>query len=163
MIDVSVSRHMGLFAVARLAERHGVKVRLRPASPQGLSALVWLPDTVIERTARYSGGRAPQATQGGGGIQGRRSPGQLGLVRAITDDEPGRGAPKDTGGSLVNTGQQPMNWFHARRDRVAGTSGRLGPRRPDRHRTARAGPERQPPAQAGEWRAARGRAGTAEA
>ena len=63
VIDVSVSRHMGLFAVARLAERHGVKVRLRPASPQGLSALVWLPAPVIERTAPYSGGRAPQAAQ----------------------------------------------------------------------------------------------------
>ena len=33
VIDVSVSRHMGLFAVARLAERHGVRVRLRPAVP----------------------------------------------------------------------------------------------------------------------------------
>ena len=43
-IDVSVSRHMGLFAVARLAERHGVQVRLRPANPQGLSVLVWLPE-----------------------------------------------------------------------------------------------------------------------
>src|SRR5690242_8256501 len=105
VIDVSVSRHMGLFAVARLAERHGVKVRLRPASPQGLSALVWLPDPVIERTIPYSGGRAPQAAQGGGGIQGRRSPGQFGLVRAITDVEPGRGATEDTGGSLVNAGQ----------------------------------------------------------
>jgi signal transduction histidine kinase len=52
-IDVSVSRHMGLFAVARLAERHRVRVRLRPAAPQGLSALVWLPDSVIERTSRY--------------------------------------------------------------------------------------------------------------
>jgi len=52
-IDVSVSRHMGLFAVARLAERHGVRVRLRPALPQGLSALVWLSDSVIERTGRY--------------------------------------------------------------------------------------------------------------
>ncbi|MGA9492992.1 MAG: ATP-binding protein, partial [Mycobacterium sp.] len=49
-VDVSVSRHMGLFAVARLAERHRVRVRLRPAQPQGLSALVWLPDSVIERT-----------------------------------------------------------------------------------------------------------------
>ena len=45
MIDVSVSRHMGLFAVARLAERHRIRIRLRPASPQGLTALVWLPDT----------------------------------------------------------------------------------------------------------------------
>jgi hypothetical protein len=122
---VSVSRHMGLFAVARLAERHGVEVRLRPASPQGLSALVWLPDRVIERTNRYFGGRAPQAAQSGGGIQGRRSPGQLGLVRAITDYEPGRGSPEDTGGGLVNAGQQPMNWFHTRRDRVVG-SGRDG-------------------------------------
>jgi signal transduction histidine kinase len=51
-IDVSVSRHMGLFAVARLAERHGVRVRLRPALPQGLSALVWLPDSLIERTTK---------------------------------------------------------------------------------------------------------------
>ena len=55
-IDVSVSRHMGLFAVARLAERHRVRVRLRPAPPQGLSALVWLPDSVIERTNRLGSG-----------------------------------------------------------------------------------------------------------
>jgi len=53
-IDVSVSRHMGLFAVARLAERHGVRVRLRPAVPQGLSALVWLSESVIERTSPYA-------------------------------------------------------------------------------------------------------------
>jgi signal transduction histidine kinase len=52
-IDVSVSRHMGLFAVARLAERHGVRVRLRPAPPQGLSALVWLSDKIVERTNLY--------------------------------------------------------------------------------------------------------------
>ena len=45
VIDVSVSRHMGLFAVARLAERHGVRIRLRAGSPQGLIALVWLPDS----------------------------------------------------------------------------------------------------------------------
>ena len=32
-IDESVSRHMGLFAVARLAERHGVRVRLRAGTP----------------------------------------------------------------------------------------------------------------------------------
>ena len=53
----SVSRHMGLFAVARLAERHGVRVRLRARSPRGLIALVWLPDSVTERgtaPARWS-------------------------------------------------------------------------------------------------------------
>jgi signal transduction histidine kinase len=59
-IDVSVSRHMGLFAVARLAERHRVRVRLRPAAPQGLSALVWLPDSLIQRTGSLTGGWTAQ-------------------------------------------------------------------------------------------------------
>jgi signal transduction histidine kinase len=89
-MDVSVSRHMGLFAVARLAERHRVRVRLRPASPQGLTALVWLPDSVLERTARavYGGtggwqpvgGPAAQpvtAAPQGGFQQARRIPGQF--------------------------------------------------------------------------------------
>ena len=58
VIDVSVSRHMGLFAVARLAERHGVRVRLRPRSPHGLTALVWLPDSVTEREASLYAARA---------------------------------------------------------------------------------------------------------
>jgi len=49
MVDVSVSRHMGLFAVSRLAARHGVRVRLRAASPEGLCALVWLPGTLTGR------------------------------------------------------------------------------------------------------------------
>jgi signal transduction histidine kinase len=46
-VDVAVSRRMGLFVVARLAERHGIRVRLRPAPPAGLVALVWLPDGAI--------------------------------------------------------------------------------------------------------------------
>jgi signal transduction histidine kinase len=53
-MDVSVSRHMGLFAVARLAERHRIRIRLRPAPRQGLSALVWLPDGLLERTGRFA-------------------------------------------------------------------------------------------------------------
>jgi signal transduction histidine kinase len=65
VIDESVSRHMGLFAVGRLAERHGVRVRLRAGSPQGLTALVWLPDSLAERGSRpygvWSQPLAPQA------------------------------------------------------------------------------------------------------
>jgi signal transduction histidine kinase len=45
--DVEVSRHMGLFAVAHLAGRHGIRVRLRKASAGGLIAHVWLPDALI--------------------------------------------------------------------------------------------------------------------
>jgi hypothetical protein len=46
VVDVAVSRRMGLFVVGRLAARHGVRVRLRPAQAGGLTALIWLPDTV---------------------------------------------------------------------------------------------------------------------
>jgi hypothetical protein len=49
VIDVSISRHMGLYAVSRLAARHGIRVKLRPGAPQGLSALVWLPGTLAKR------------------------------------------------------------------------------------------------------------------
>jgi signal transduction histidine kinase len=56
VVDVAVSRRMGLFVVARLAARHGIRVRLRPAGAGGLTALVWLPDEVISHTG---GGSAP--------------------------------------------------------------------------------------------------------
>jgi hypothetical protein len=46
VVDVAVSRRMGLFVVGRLAARHGVRVRLRHAQAGGLTALIWLPETV---------------------------------------------------------------------------------------------------------------------
>ena len=119
-IDVSVSRHMGLFAVARLAERHRVRVRLRPAPPQGLSALVWLPDSVIERTNRLGPGTsswssqpvaarprvlagesaalapAGQASLGNGYSTGQASPGN-GYCERRRAREPGVGGPDGVG------------------------------------------------------------------
>jgi hypothetical protein len=61
-----VSRRMGLFVVARLAGRHGIRVRLRPASMGGLTALVWLPDEVIaqETTVAPAGLRRFEVTPG---------------------------------------------------------------------------------------------------
>jgi hypothetical protein len=57
VVDVAVSRRMGLFVVARLAAKHGVRVRLRPAAASsGLIALVWLPDETI---MQESPGAAP--------------------------------------------------------------------------------------------------------
>jgi signal transduction histidine kinase/outer membrane murein-binding lipoprotein Lpp len=54
VVDVAVSRRMGLFVVARLAARHGIRVRLRPAAAGGLTALVWLPDEVISHQSDVS-------------------------------------------------------------------------------------------------------------
>jgi signal transduction histidine kinase len=125
VIDVSVSRHMGLFAVARLAERHGVQVRLRPAAPQGLTALAWLPDSVIERTALpFTGMRARQAGPGSAGLPVRRSPGQHGSTRSApvlsgTEGQPGAGH-EGTRVGLVDAGQQPIQWFRPKRPSVTG-------------------------------------------
>ena len=47
LVDVGASRRMGLFVVGRLAERHGIRIRLRPAASGGVTALVWLPDELI--------------------------------------------------------------------------------------------------------------------
>jgi hypothetical protein len=71
-IDESISRHMGLYAVARLAERHGVRVRLRAGNPQGLTALVWLPDSLAERGGQQYGD-LPQRLAA---FEARRVPGQ---------------------------------------------------------------------------------------
>jgi signal transduction histidine kinase len=60
VVDVAVSRRMGLFVVARLAARHGIRVRLRPAATGGLIALVWLPDEAIMHEAP-DGSAGPRA------------------------------------------------------------------------------------------------------
>ena len=100
-IDVSVSRHMGLFAVARLAERHRVRVRLRPAQPQGLSALVWLPDSIIARTTVFGAGGHWQNPVGVGYAQstGAReingtSEGALALAPNGNGHDPSAGGPR---------------------------------------------------------------------
>ena len=50
--DVEVSRHMGLFAVAHLAARHGVRVRLKAVTGGGLIARVWLPGALISSVSK---------------------------------------------------------------------------------------------------------------
>jgi signal transduction histidine kinase len=56
MVDVAVSRMMGLVVVARLAARHGVKVELRSSSERGVIADVTLPTSVL--VPRALAGRA---------------------------------------------------------------------------------------------------------
>lgn len=54
-VDVAISQRMGLFVVGRLADRHGIRVQLRPSGEQaGTTSLVMLPDAI---------------THGGGGEQ----------------------------------------------------------------------------------------------
>ncbi|NEA57952.1 HAMP domain-containing protein [Streptomyces sp. SID13666] len=46
-VDVAISQRMGLFVVGRLADRHGVRVQLRPSGEQaGTTSLVMLPEPI---------------------------------------------------------------------------------------------------------------------
>jgi signal transduction histidine kinase len=131
VIDVSVSRHMGLFAVARLAERHKIRIRLRPATPQGLSALVWLPETVVERAARgyHSAGGAWSKPFG---AQVRRSVGQqISGVRPAAEGRRQTAAvgpsPASAGPSVAeDNGEQMSNWFRTRRISATGVGSGTG-------------------------------------
>jgi signal transduction histidine kinase len=50
-VDVSASRRMGLFVVARLARRHGIRVQLRSHDNGGLIALVFVPVALLRPAA----------------------------------------------------------------------------------------------------------------
>ena len=69
--DINVPKWMGLFVVARLAARHGVRVRLQQADFGGLTALTWLPDELLTEQ-----GAAPPSRLSSFGSAGsrRRSP-----------------------------------------------------------------------------------------
>ncbi|MFF5209865.1 nitrate- and nitrite sensing domain-containing protein [Streptosporangium sp. NPDC000396] len=50
VVDVSVSRRMGLFVVGRLALRHGIRVQMRQQDSGGLTAMVLLPEALLSVT-----------------------------------------------------------------------------------------------------------------
>ncbi len=141
VLDESVSRHMGLFAVARLAGRHGIRVRLRAGTPRGLTALVWLPDSLAERGATWYGRWTPPvAAQAEPSI--RRTPGRHSIAAHPTaEDRPAddrAGAP----GALAANGAGPhetvpavgsasSDWFRDRRPSAAATAGNENGGRPD--------------------------------
>ncbi len=57
-VDVAISQRMGLFVVGRLADRHGIRVQLRPSGEQaGTTSLVMLPDAI---THGGGGERTPE-------------------------------------------------------------------------------------------------------
>ena len=125
VIDVSVSRHMGLFAVARLAERHGVRVRLRAGSPQGLTALVWLPDSLTERGTRPYGGYAqPHAAPQADFQTARRTAGRHSLAVRSAPDGQSANNRLDVVGATAQIGPSPRQTVQAgaRRRRAGSTA-----------------------------------------
>ncbi|GAA2641027.1 sensor histidine kinase [Paractinoplanes durhamensis] len=109
MVDVAVSRMMGLVVVARLANRHGVKVELRPAdSERGTVAEVGLPLPVL--SGGNSAGR-PLPANGYESLQ--QGPGRSGMPEPLAL-ESGRGGypggrPFDPNPPMPNGGMLGTN------------------------------------------------------
>jgi hypothetical protein len=59
--DSDIPKWMGLLVVARLAARHGIRVRLNQADLGGLTALVWLPDEILTHYSAVSDPGYPAA------------------------------------------------------------------------------------------------------
>ncbi|GAA2399011.1 nitrate- and nitrite sensing domain-containing protein [Nonomuraea africana] len=97
-VDVSVSRRMGLFVVARLAHRHGIRVQLRPHGSGGLTAMVLLPESLL--------GGAPTPAMAGSGMAGSGIAGMAGSGMAGS----GMAGPGAMPGLRGGAAQSPMGW-----------------------------------------------------
>ncbi|MGX2994301.1 nitrate- and nitrite sensing domain-containing protein [Streptomyces sp. JNUCC 64] len=115
IVDVSVSRRMGLFVVGRLSQRHGIRIQLRPSDSGGTTALVMLPVDVAQ-----GGKRGPVGKPGGPGA-------------------PGGGAPAGFPGGGPATAQASLGAPAARQNRPGGQN---GPGLPGGPRTALPGAAR---------------------
>jgi hypothetical protein len=110
VIDESVSRHMGLFAVARLAERHGVRVRLRAGTPEGLTALVWLPDNLTEH-GTHGYGESPQRLPRPKSDRPLPFASRLSATNLATEPQPD-GELASVGAAAPTAGSRPQSrWF----------------------------------------------------
>jgi signal transduction histidine kinase len=117
VVDVAVSRRMGLFVVARLAARHGIRVRLRPAAAGGLTALVWLPDEVISH----------ETPAGAPGMR-RFDPAAVPASQVPLALPGGNGGGPDTAEREINAAREPKFASTLQAESGAEMTG-LGPRR----------------------------------
>jgi signal transduction histidine kinase len=148
VVDVAVSRRMGLFVVGRLAARHGVRVRLRHAQSGGLTALIWLPESVaapesgqpLGRLRKFEAddyGPAPSlsappvpagAPSGGQGSFGGGGP--IVLPGAPSNGAPSNGAPSNgapsNGGNGANAGNGGFTGAAATASRIPRLGGGPG-------------------------------------
>lgn len=133
VVDVSVSRTMGLFAVGRLAGRHGIRVQLRESASGGITAVVRLPAKLVtgDSAAGTGPGRPPAlnrpaATPAIGGPGGGRPPERP--SNGVTSDRT-NGAPTPAGSPANNgmsNGHRPVSEPAARENIFDDSS---GPRR----------------------------------
>ncbi|MEV4167157.1 sensor histidine kinase [Nonomuraea dietziae] len=116
VVDVSVSRRMGLFVVGRLALRHDIRVQLRRQDVGGLTAMVLIPEallTAIPGQPPVAGqpvhgphGQPTPHAQLGHGPQGPGSPGPG--SHGLASHGPGPQGPQRLHGAHGQPGHGPL-------------------------------------------------------
>jgi len=131
--DINVPKWMGLFVVATLAARHGIKVRLQQAEFGGLTALTWLPDEVLTDQGGAPTPRLSRIGSAGSRPRSHEAPADPGLVTseqrvAVTSEQRVMAAPEQR---VAVTSEQRV--MAAPEQRVAATSEQrvLAPRSPE--------------------------------
>jgi len=98
--DLADADQLGLFVVAKLAARHGVRVFLRPSPYGGITAIVLMPRSMIT-----SGGEAPAQTAHGAAEADRVEEVEL----AVTGRQMWRTSPaEDTASAQPTTSNEPV-------------------------------------------------------
>ncbi|MGW6508670.1 nitrate- and nitrite sensing domain-containing protein [Streptomyces niveus] len=111
-VDAAVSQRMGLFVVGRLADRHGVRVQLRPSGEQaGTTSLVMLPDAI---------------THGGGGEQPQ--PDDFTVSQIIPEQQAAAFEPEQQAFSTPMLTAAELGFDDSRYDEGAGAGAAANPR-----------------------------------
>ncbi|MEV8632824.1 nitrate- and nitrite sensing domain-containing protein [Streptosporangium sp. NPDC051023] len=111
VVDVSVSRRMGLFVVGRLALRHGIRVQLRQQDSGGLTAMVLLPENLLSP----ADSRQAPVTQGGGDWAATMGPADRAAAdRAAMLASPTALDPAQAAFASFEAAQQAFNHFDVR-------------------------------------------------
>jgi hypothetical protein len=118
--NTDIPKWMGLLVVARLAARHGIRLRLNQAESGGLIALVWLPDEIL---THYSAAATPgRAAEQRGAVV---SPAAFASARVNMQDVPAaRTAP-------VSAARSPQATLQAEPAARLSGSGPIAPSRED--------------------------------
>ncbi len=111
VIDVAISRRMGLYVVGRLATRHGIQVRLRRSAGGGITALVLVPSALLAGAEGEQHAPTPELSATGArslGALPRRGGGQLGFPeQAGPGAAEGAGVPREGAGAPPYRGAAP--------------------------------------------------------
>jgi signal transduction histidine kinase len=107
VVDVAVSRRMGLFVVGRLSLRHGIRIQLRPSDSGGTTALVMLPVDVTNAAERRGAGPFGPGGQGGPATGQMPNP-QLGQQQGQQRPQSLPGGPQPRGAMAQGPARPPL-------------------------------------------------------